>query len=219
MDQPNPTLLRKAVDERMSILDRVRVGLQAYGTQEIHFDLDDFAASIRLSRSSVYQALHRIDGKELELLKEPFHGSDKREKISGVRLLKMQAATDILEQAAQRPAPVIRPTVMRTSNGMNTHIPNLMTYIKKKSMLDKIKNDLIELGYDPNSALNLPIENDLAEEGVYVYEKWQQTQALVNELQQQIELLNREKNILAGNKNPVIEVKVAEAQEEAMATA
>jgi len=196
----NPTILARSVDDRMPVIDRVRVQLLSYNEQEVHFNLDDFAAAIRIGTLSAYQALHRLEQKkEIELIKEQIRDT-KRERIAGARLQKMESAQEILARAKNNSKPTHRVVREITRATNSNDVPMIKEYMKKKAMLEKIESDLTTMGFDPKSVLVLPVENQMAEEAVHIYGKWLKDQETIVELQQQIELLRRENAVLSGSK-------------------
>jgi hypothetical protein len=185
----NPTQLRKAASGQMSIIDQIRVALQAKGEQDIYFNLADFAGSIGLRASTFYQALYRLGiRKELDILTETT--KDGRHRITGVHLIKLESPSKVIGRALTRPIDTTKLT-RKTLNKIQDKIPGLLAYQNKKNIVDSVRTQLFEAGFDPEAVLKLPAESDLAEEGILVWKEYCDAQKRIAELETQVELMGR----------------------------
>ena len=197
MKNADKVAAKSVVNGSLSIRERVSIALQAYGTQTIICTIDDLVGATGLNGQSIYQALYGMqNAKRLEILTEPV-GDSGRRKVSGVKLLKVESASSILEKVPQR-MPVNNKVIRREETRIKDTVPHIMEYMDKKIVIERVKKELSNVHIDPNQ---LVFETDhYAEEGILLLNEWVEMKKKNTDYLIQIETLTRELNTLKGSK-------------------
>jgi DNA-binding MarR family transcriptional regulator len=170
-------------DLNLNVQDRVRVHLEGYGSRNIPLTIDEIAADLGMPRSSVYQAIHRMEqNNEIELDKEVLPNG--RDKIKGIKLIKLQPSGRTYRRAAERSGRVtrIRPlTPMRLPTGIEAEtnedgipaLPAITDYLQKKLAVEEMKERALAAGLDPSVIQFEPVP--LAEEAMLLLKLYTET--------------------------------------------
>lgn len=164
-------MFQKSLDDSLTVQDRLRLFLEFFGQKHISITIDEIARQLGLPTNSVYQAVHRLRGYgELDIEKEPM-GESGRDKIVGIKLIKLQPSGRTYKRAAERSGKIhrIRPDVVLPQDspvetGEVPSLPNLIKYLEKKLAVEDMKTRAIAAGLD-ESIIQFE-DNPLAEEGI-----------------------------------------------------
>src|SRR6185295_8417199 len=125
-----------------SILDQIRVALLKGKAQEQAVTIDDLIGISGLSHSQIYQGLYRMRGmNEVDIIKSERDG-DKRPRIIGIKLLKMETPDKINGRIQET-------TIKKNANfeikkmQHSTSIPNLLAYMNKKVAVEQARGVLL----------------------------------------------------------------------------
>lgn len=138
------------MDQSLSMLERVSFLLQSYGTQDVYATMDDLAGKLSVpDASKVYNAVWRLASQnppKVEILKENVDGGA-RQKVVGVRLLKLEDPEEILERAAERA--LAHPATEKARSPLTMdELPAFTEYLRKRAAVEKAKELLADAGVD-----------------------------------------------------------------------
>lgn len=203
----------QAVDSALKFKERVSIALQAYGTQEVYFELDTLSGATGLTRAQVYNTLYRMAMTgALEIIVEEV-GNGHSKKVVGVKLIKLEAASTILEDVPARSNVQnhIPKSTKKAELKIHELAPTIMSYMEKKLVIDKVRVEVAEVGLNPDDVVNFEVSN-VCEEGILLLDAWATLQKSYNDLAIRSEAMARENNLLKGYKQPMPEITSRERE-------
>lgn len=148
-----------------TVIDKVRLTLEEFGDRDITATVDELAKRAKMSRTSMYQTLHRLEQKnEIEVIKTKDNG---HELIIGVRLLKMPRHSAITAKSAEK---AIAKDKEDTVESLTQTFPMLTKYLKTRLAIENAKEKLVESGLDPDQIIKFD-PDPLAEEAMKLLQK------------------------------------------------
>jgi hypothetical protein len=163
-----------AISSHLTLQDRIRVYLnekiEKTGSNYIPVTISDLADELHESRMPVYQALYRIKGNnEIELDQD--ENPDNRNKIRGIKVLKLEPSNRTYRRAAERGKVAVAKQVNNLSvDDVVASMPNLLDYLNQRLTIEKMREAAKASNLDPDNVVQFE-QNPLAEEGLLLLQK------------------------------------------------
>lgn len=183
----------KALDEGISIIDRVRLSLQSYGTREIHASVDDLASRAGLTPSQFYQAVYRLKD-EYEVLKEKNHETG-REKIIGIKINKGIDPIKTIQNGAEKAKTESSMKKKMSAPKVASSLTHLQSYMDKRIVMEKARQSLLDAGFDEETVNDrfegMFTPDPIGEEAIAIYSELTETKATLAQVQIDLEACRR----------------------------
>src|ERR1035437_6223116 len=154
-------------NSNLTVQDQVRLFLGQFGQKNISTTIEEIAQHMEQPRTSVYQAIHRLEEKgEIDLEKELLENG--REKIIGIKLIKLEQSGRTYQRAADRSGRItrIKPTDLNSViTGIEPTFPALLAYMHKRLAVENIREQAINAGMDADSVIQFT-HDDISEEAL-----------------------------------------------------
>jgi hypothetical protein len=175
-------VLAERIDTSLTLQDRVRFYLESYGSREIPITIEQLSKDLERPEASVYQVINSLrKNNEIELEKEIIGNG--REKIVGVKLIRLQPSGRTYRRSVERSGPVVRvmPSLDSVSVKDTANLDGLIGYLEKKLALEDMKKRALEAGLDESVITFEP--DEIAEEGILLLKLYTELKQEHQELQ------------------------------------
>jgi hypothetical protein len=183
-NEPGPPKLE------LTVQDQLRLHLEEYGQKEIPVTIEQLSTRLGLPKNSVYQALHRLrQYGEISIEKDT---AGDKERITGVKLIKLQPSNRTYKRAAARSGKIIRfnPSQIPSENRKVVDgVPVLeatTAYLNKKLAVERMREQAQTAGLDPTVIQFTP--EPIAEEAIMLFKLYHELKTAYDELNQNYKL-------------------------------
>lgn len=168
------------IEDGLTLQDKVRYHLRDYGDKNIPITIEQLSTQLGKPKPSVYQVVNiLVKNQEIELEKETLENG--REKIIGIKLLRLKPSGRTYRQRTEKSGPITR-ILPQVEVADVTSLEHITDYLHQKLAIEDMRDRAKQVGLK-ESVISFEV-NPLAEEALWALKMYADTKKELEDLQE-----------------------------------